>query len=155
MCGSRVSQEPLCATCTSNYPSRMARFQTACAFLFVSIFIVLPLYELADVGEHWHHDGNYVAVMFTVLFFIGLTLILRTGAAIASRNAVAVQACQSGHLGNVARTVAASIRTATDASLASARTHREARHVQCPSTLASILDSTECSRLLILRDFRI
>jgi hypothetical protein len=133
----------------------MARLGTAGVFLFVSLFVVLPLYELADVGEHWSHDGNYVAVMLTVLFFIGLTLILRKSAAIASRNAVAFQASQSGHLGNVAPTVAASTRTASDLRLASARTRAETPSLKCPSTLPSILDGIACSRLLILRDFRI
>jgi hypothetical protein len=133
----------------------MARLVSASAFLFVSLFVVLPLYELADVGEHWPHDGNYVSVMLTVLFFIGLTLILRKSAAIASRSAVAFQASESGYLGNIVPTVAALTGTVIDARLASVRTRGEAPRLQCLSALASILDGNECSRLLILRDFRI
>jgi hypothetical protein len=138
-----------------NYASRMKRFETARVFLFVSLFLVLPLYELADVGEHWPHDGNYVSVMLTVLFFVGLTVILRRVAAIASRIAVAFQASQLGHLGDLARIVAASTRTARNAGFASAGTRRGAPRLKCPSALASILDGAECSRLLVLRDFRI
>src|SRR3984893_283831 len=133
----------------------MTRFETARVVLFVSLFVVLPLYELADVGEHWPHDGLYVSVMLIALFFIGLTLILRKSAAIASRTAIAFQASQSGHLRDLARIVAASTRSARDAGSESAGTRREAPRLKCPSPLASILDGAECSRLLILRDFRI
>jgi hypothetical protein len=133
----------------------MKRFETAGVFLCVSLFVVLPLYELADVGEHWPHDGTYVSVMLTALLFIGLTLILRKSGAIAARTAVAFQASQSGHLGDLARIVVESTRTARDAGGSSAGTRREAPRLKCPSTLASILDGAECSRLLILRDFRI
>jgi hypothetical protein len=133
----------------------MTRLETAGVCLFVSLFVVLPLYELADVGEHWPHDGTYVSAMLIALFFIGLTLILRKLAAIASRTAIAFQASQSGHLGDLARIVAASTRTATAAGSASAGTRRDAPRLKCPDPLASILDGAECSRLLILRDFRI
>jgi hypothetical protein len=133
----------------------MVRLRTASVFLVVSFFFVLPLYELADVGERWPHDGIYVSVILTALFFIGLTLVLRKMAGIASRNLVAFQASQSGLLGDQGRTVAALTPAARDARLASARTYAEALRLKCPSTLASILDGTGCSRLSILRDFRI
>ncbi|MBI3491091.1 MAG: hypothetical protein HY047_04790 [Acidobacteria bacterium] len=124
-------------------------------FLFVVTFVALPLYELADVGEHWPHDGNYVSVILAVLFFVGLTLTLRRSAAIGSRRTVASQALQSGHLEGVARTVAASTRTARDSDLISVRTRAGVPHLKCPNALASILDGADGSRLLILRDFRI
>ena len=133
----------------------MARRETAGVFLFVVTFIALPLYELADVGEHWPHDGNYVSVILAILFFVGLTLILRRSAAITSRTTVAFQALQSGHLEDVARTVAASTLAARDSDLTSVRTRARVPRLKPPSALASILDAADGSRLLILRDFRI
>src|ERR1700730_4908192 len=76
----------------------MARFATAGAFVFVVTFLVLPLYEFADVGEHWPHDGDYVSMILTLLFFIGLTLLLRQSTAAASRRIAASQCRDSGRL---------------------------------------------------------
>src|ERR1700682_4265941 len=74
----------------------MARLATAGVFAFGVSFFVLPLYEFADIGEHWPHDGDYVAMILTVLFFVGLTLILRKSTTAASRGIVASQCQASG-----------------------------------------------------------
>jgi hypothetical protein len=29
-------------------------------------FVVLPLYEFADVGEHWPRDGGYTMIVLTI-----------------------------------------------------------------------------------------
>jgi hypothetical protein len=54
----------------------MAGFKRAGAFVVILTFVVLPLYELADIGEHWPHDGDYVSMILAVLFLVGLTLML-------------------------------------------------------------------------------
>lgn len=45
--------------------------------LLVVMFFLLPLYELADVGEHWPHDGDVVLVLFCLLFIAAISLICR------------------------------------------------------------------------------
>jgi hypothetical protein len=78
----------------------MARFATVGVFVLVVSFFVLPLYEFADVGEHWPHDGDYVSMILTLLFFVGLTLILRRSTSAASRRLAASQCRDSGHFRN-------------------------------------------------------
>ena len=57
-------------------------------------FVLLPLYEFADVGEHWAHDGNYAMLALAILFGIALVVSLRKTASITSRNSLAYQAGQ-------------------------------------------------------------
>jgi hypothetical protein len=55
----------------------MPRVKAIGAMLLVALFIVLPLYELADIGEQWPHDGDVVLILLFVLFVAALTIILR------------------------------------------------------------------------------
>ena len=55
----------------------MPRAKTIAVLLIVALFIVLPLYELADIGEHWPHDGDIVQIVLCVLFIIGLSVLCR------------------------------------------------------------------------------
>jgi hypothetical protein len=73
----------------------MAGFKRAGAFVVILTFVVLPLYELADIGEHWPHDGDYVSMILAVLFLVGLTLMLRRSVSSATKQAAAFQATNS------------------------------------------------------------
>jgi hypothetical protein len=55
----------------------MSRAKTIAILLFVALFILLPLYELADIGEHWPHDGDVVQVVLFGLFIVGLSMLCR------------------------------------------------------------------------------
>jgi len=55
----------------------MSRAKTVTVLLVVALFILLPLYELADVGEHWPHDGDIVQVVLFALFIAGLSILFR------------------------------------------------------------------------------
>jgi hypothetical protein len=118
----------------------MSRFATASVLLFIVAFFVLPLYEFADIGEHWPHDGEYVSMVLTVLFFVGLTLILRKLTAAVSRGVLAAQSHAS-----------VALDLETPHTIKSARTgpHRDPAY---PPLLCRL---NEPSRLLILQDFRI
>lgn len=118
----------------------MPRFATASVFVFVVAFFVLPLYEFADIGEHWPHDGDYVSMILTVLFFLGLTLILRTSAAVASRGIVAAQCQASGRF---------EVETRGSGESSSAELHRDPVFVTVP------FRPIEPPQFLILQDFRI
>lgn len=55
----------------------MPRIKRIVVLLVVALFVVLPLYELADVGEHWPHDGDVVQIVLCVLFIAGLSVLCR------------------------------------------------------------------------------
>ena len=55
----------------------MSRAKTVAVLLIVALFILLPLYELADIGEHWPHDGDIVQVVLFGLFILGLSILCR------------------------------------------------------------------------------
>ena len=55
----------------------MSRAKTVAVLLIVALFVLLPLYELADVGEHWPHDGDVVQVVLFGLFIAGLSILCR------------------------------------------------------------------------------
>ena len=55
----------------------MPRVRTILVLLVVALLIVLPLYELADIGEQWPHDGDVVAIVLSVLFIFGLSVLCR------------------------------------------------------------------------------
>ena len=55
----------------------MPRARTIAILLIVGLFIVLPLYELADIGEHWPHDGDIVQIVLCILFIVGLSILCR------------------------------------------------------------------------------
>ena len=55
----------------------MPRIKTIVVLLVVALFVVLPLYELADIGEHWPHDGDVVQIVLCVLFIVGLSVLCR------------------------------------------------------------------------------
>jgi hypothetical protein len=55
----------------------MPRLKTFAILLFVALFVLLPLYEFADMGEHWPHDGDIVQVVLFGLFILGLSILCR------------------------------------------------------------------------------
>jgi MFS superfamily sulfate permease-like transporter len=55
----------------------MLRFRTLGALLLVALFVLLPLYEFADIGEQWPHDGDVVLVLLFTLFLVALSIICR------------------------------------------------------------------------------
>ena len=55
----------------------MVRLRTIGALLVVALFFLLPLYELADIGEQWPHDGDVVLVLLFVLFVVALSFFCR------------------------------------------------------------------------------
>jgi hypothetical protein len=55
----------------------MSRWKTLSAMLLVVLFVLLPLYELADIGEQWPHDGDVVLILLFLLFIISLSIICR------------------------------------------------------------------------------
>jgi hypothetical protein len=55
----------------------MSRAKTIGVLLFVALFVLLPLYEFADIGEHWPHDGDVVQVVLFGLFILGLSILCR------------------------------------------------------------------------------
>jgi hypothetical protein len=55
----------------------MSRAKTIAVLLFVALFVLLPLYEFADIGEHWPHDGDVVQVALFGLFILGLSILCR------------------------------------------------------------------------------
>jgi hypothetical protein len=55
----------------------MSRAKTLAVLLFVALFVLLPLYEFADIGEHWPHDGDIVQVVLFGLFILGLSILCR------------------------------------------------------------------------------
>ena len=55
----------------------MSRAKTVAVLLIVSLLILLPLYELADIGEQWPHDGDIVQVVLFGLFIAGLSILCR------------------------------------------------------------------------------
>jgi len=55
----------------------MSRPRTAGVLLFVALFALLPLYEFADIGEHWPHDGDVVQVVLFGLFILGSSILCR------------------------------------------------------------------------------
>lgn len=55
----------------------MSRAKTVAVLLIVSLFILLPLYELADIGEQWPHDGDIVQVVLFGLFIASLSILCR------------------------------------------------------------------------------
>ena len=55
----------------------MSRVKTISALLVVALFVLLPLYEFADIGEQWPHDGDVVLILLFVLFVVALSIICR------------------------------------------------------------------------------
>jgi len=55
----------------------MPRIKTFAVLLVVGLFVLLPLYELADIGEQWPHDGDVVQIVLCVLFIVGLSVLCR------------------------------------------------------------------------------
>ena len=55
----------------------MPRVKTYAVLLIVALFVLLPLYELADIGEHWPHDGDIVQIVLCVLFIVGVSVLCR------------------------------------------------------------------------------
>ena len=55
----------------------MSRAKTIAVLFVVALFVLLPLYEFADIGEHWPHDGDVVQVVLFGLFILGLSILCR------------------------------------------------------------------------------
>jgi hypothetical protein len=55
----------------------MPRLKTIAVLLTSALFVLLPLYEFADIGEHWPHDGDVVQIVLCVLFIAGLSVLCR------------------------------------------------------------------------------
>jgi len=55
----------------------MSRLKTIGILLIIVLFVLLPLYELADIGEHWPHDGDIVQIVLFLLFIVGLSILCR------------------------------------------------------------------------------
>lgn len=45
--------------------------------LLIALLVLLPLYELVDIGEQWPHDGSVVLVLLSGLFLIGIAMLCR------------------------------------------------------------------------------
>src|SRR5215471_3180622 len=58
----------------------MARLKTVGILLIIALFVLLPLYELADVGEQWPHDGDIVQVIFFLVVLAALSIFCRRSA---------------------------------------------------------------------------
>jgi hypothetical protein len=70
----------------------MTRSASAGVYLIAVTFVVLPLYEFADVGERRPRDGGYAMIVLAILFGIALLVSLRKTASVASQNRFAYQA---------------------------------------------------------------
>ena len=55
----------------------MPRVKTLAVLIIIALFVVLPLYELADIGEQWPHDGDIVQIVLCVLFIVGVSILCR------------------------------------------------------------------------------
>jgi len=134
----------------------MARFKRVGAFLVILTFVVLPLYELADIGEHWPHDGDYVSMILSVLFLVGLTLMLRRTVSIATKRTAAFQATNSEHLKMNAQSRGSSIGARPDPGLGGVAQVSRWIRLKFPNVAPpSILGCTDSRRFLIVRDVRI
>jgi hypothetical protein len=45
--------------------------------VFVLLLVLLPLYELADIGEQWPFDGEIVSVVFSLQFIVAALVACR------------------------------------------------------------------------------
>ena len=127
----------------------MTRFATTGVYLMAVTFVLLPLYEFADVGEHWAHDGNYAMLALAILFGIALVVSLRKTASITSRNSLACQAVQPHFEGGGAGQIRVPLVNAV-ANLRIALRAVQDRH----SPLVG-LSSSKSPRFLTLSDFRL
>jgi len=55
----------------------MPRLTTIALIAWITLLILLPLYELADIGEHWPFDGEIVNVIFSTLFIFAALFVAR------------------------------------------------------------------------------
>ena len=55
----------------------MSALTRAALLLLVGLLVVLPLYELIDIGEQWPNDGIVVTLILSALFLIGLSIVCR------------------------------------------------------------------------------
>jgi hypothetical protein len=49
----------------------------AIIIFLLALIVVLPLYELADYGEHWTHDGDVAVPVLLLLCLAGFAYICR------------------------------------------------------------------------------
>lgn len=122
----------------------------------IGLFVLLPLYEIADYSEHWPNDGSYVSIVLSVLFFVGLTLAARRMASNTSEQAAAFQTSQqsvkSTLWGSVSPETPREVGSDPSAALSIWRNHLKRARVLVPS---SSTDSPSTPRFLVIRDFRI
>jgi len=135
----------------------MRRLRTVPTLFTIALFVLLPLYEVADRGEHWPNDGTYVSLALFALFSIGVVLAARVLAAIASERSVALPALEEVTRDRMGRTLSALTRAARDRESGICRVHLLSRvhlkHTAPPGS--AILGATDSPRFLVLRDFRI
>lgn len=132
----------------------MRPFRIAATRFAIALFILLPLYEVADRGEHWPNDGHYVSLVLFVLFSAGVVLAARMLSSSASERSVAVQALEEGPRDGM---LSDFTRAARNRVSSVSRTHISLRTgfkpgVPPESAISGIVDSP---RFLVLRDFRI
>ena len=95
-------------------------------------------------------------MILTVLFQVGLTLMLRRTVSIATKRAAALQAKNSEHLKMGAQSRGSSIGARHDPGLTGVAQVPRWIRLKFPNVpLASILGCTDCRRFLIVRDVRI
>jgi hypothetical protein len=112
-------------------------------------FILLPLYEFVDVGEHWAHDGNYAMLTLAILFSIALVVSLRSTASITSRNRFAYEAAEPHFEGGSAGPIRVPLVNAVAILRIASRTVEDRHSVPVGSS------SSRSPRFLTLSDFRL
>jgi len=135
----------------------MQRLRTVATLSTIALFVLLPLYEVVDRGEHWPNDGTYVSLVLFVLFSVGIVLAARVLALIASERSVVSQALDEGPRHGLGRTLWSLTRAALDdaSSIRCAHLSLKARFRRSAPLGSAILGAIDSPRFLVLRDFRI
>jgi hypothetical protein len=135
----------------------MRRLRTVATLFTIALFVLLPLYEAADRGEHWPNDGTYVSLVLFVLFSVGVLLAARVLAPIALERSVALQALEEVPRDGMGRTLSSFTRAARDCASGICYAHLslKARLSHSAPAGPAIPGATDSPRFLILRDFRI
>lgn len=135
----------------------MRPLRTAATLSAIALFTLLPLYEVADRGEHWPNDGTYVSLVLFVFFSVGVVLAARMLSSIASERSVALQALDEDALDGMERMLSPLTRAAHSRASGISRAHLPLRgrltHSVPPGS--AILGAADSPRFLVLRDFRI
>lgn len=134
----------------------MSRFRTLVTLLAIGLFGLLPLYEIADYGEHWPNDGNYVSGVLSVLFLVGVALAARRAAASASEQAAAFSASEEAMDSTRPGLVSAQTALEGSSDLAAAHAVWKNRLRRAPALMPTFFaGSTNTPRFVVVHDFRI